>query len=109
MGASPTTIEWPCCLFDNCSTWDLKQDPVPPSEYIFGDFHTKQAPWLIVPYEHILLYGIDYTYDSSCGMIWMKSLTDWIVTVPKTLGPLLSANEVYKIMTGTTETIGSRK
>jgi hypothetical protein len=41
-------------------------------------------------------------------MIWTKSLTDWIVTAPTTLGPLLSANEVYEFITGTTETIGLR-
>jgi hypothetical protein len=104
----PTTIEWPCHLIDNCSSWNWENGPRPPSENAFGDFHTNQASWLIVPYQHILAHDADYTYDSSCGMIWMKSLTDWMATASTTLGPLISASEVYEIITGTTETIRSR-
>lgn len=104
----PTTVEWPCYLIDNCSTWDWELGPIPPTENVFGDFHTEQPAWLVVPYRHILPYGQDYSYDSSCGAIWMTSLTNWMATAPTTLGPLVSASEVYEIQIGTTLTTWSR-
>lgn len=105
----PTSIEWPCALITDCYT--------PPDDGFsagytgpatanwFGDWHTDQASWLVDPYRRVAPTGSDYTYDSTCGLIWISSLKNWIVTAPTTLGPVIPASDVYFTVTATT-TIG---
>jgi hypothetical protein len=63
---------------------------------------------LLYSFDTLLPFGSDYSYDYTCGLIWSKSLVDWIATAPTTLGPLIPASNVYTIVIGTTETIESR-
>lgn len=104
----PTTIEWPCYLINNCSSDGWAPGEEPPGENVFGDFHTDQASWLIDPYRHVVPSGSDYSYDLTCGLIWSKSLADWIASAPTTLGPLIPPSDVYTIIIGTTVTMVSR-
>jgi hypothetical protein len=100
----PSSVEWPCYLINSCFEEDLPIGQLPPATAnLVGDFHTEQPAWLVDPYQHLGGgYQSDYTYDSTCGMIWMKSLKDWMATASTTLGPVISASDVYYTVTGTT-------